>query len=483
MTIKYNDPINGVKSQVGEQQRVDFYKRNALVEVAEELYFGQFANTEAMPRNHGKEIVQDHYLPILHDNNLTDQGIDANGLSINQKVTITIVAGGVVQSHGADNRENGFGTHYAVGEGATAAAALTAAQADAVNIFKNLGVFDTDYATSRAALEALTPAWTFLENAAVPATGNLWGSSRDMGVVQGKLPMIGEDGGRLNRGGNTRVSIKSQMQNMGIFEEYSIDSIDFDSDKDFEMHMHRELLRAAAEIQEDALQIDLLNGAGLIRFGGDAISTSEVTGEAGGVISEITYDDLTRMDIDLTNNGASKKIKAVLGSTKTSTVTIQSARPMIVGSEMIPTLHKMTDNFGERAFKYVHEYGDAAKPMNGEIGAIGPFRVIVSPRMMYEGGAGANVVNNGGYRETNGRYDVYPMLIPSHGSFTEVSFHSSNGGKAGEKWTIIHRKPGYATMSKEDPFGKMGIKSIQWWYGSLVPRPEHVGLFKCVARV
>ena len=481
--MKYNDPANGSPSSVGAQQREDFYKRAALIEVAEELYFGQFANTEAMPRHYGKKIKQDHYLPILHDGNLTDQGIDANGLSVNQKVTITIVAGGAVRSYGADNRENGLGTHYAVGEGSSAAAALTAAQADAVNIFKNLGVFDTNYATTVTAIEALDPAWTVIVGTAVPATGNLWGSSRDMGTVQGKLPFIGEDGGRLNRVGSTRVSIESQMQNMGIFEEYSADAIDFDSDKDFEMHMHRELLRAAAEIQEDALQIDLLNGAGLIRFGGDAISTSEVTGEASATASEITYDDLTRMDIDLTNNGAPKKIKAVLGSTKTDTKTVQSARPMIIGSELIPTLHKMKDNFQERAFKYVHEYADGTKPMNGEVGAVGPFRVIVSPRMMYEAGAGATVTTNGGYRETNGKYDVYPMLIPSQGSFSEISFHSSNGGKAGEKWTIHHRKPGYATMGKDDPFGKKGIKSIQWWYGSLIPRPEHVGLFKCVAQL
>ena len=316
MPKTYNDPAGGNPSSVGKQQRTDFYKRKALVEVSEELYFGQFADTENMPKHYGKKIVMDHYLPILHDGNLTDQGIDAAGVSTVQKVTIMIVAAGAVRSNAADNRENGFGTHYAVGEGANAAAALTAAQADAESVFKNLGVFDTDYATTKAAVEALTPAWIVTEYGAVPATGNLWGSSRDVGNVSSKMPALTENGGRVNRVGNTRVTLESQMKNMGIFDEYTVDSLDFDSDSELEMHTHREMLRAAAEIQEDALQIDLLNSAGLIRFGGDAMSTSEITGESGAVASVATFEDLMRLDIDLTNNKAPKKIKAVLGFTE-----------------------------------------------------------------------------------------------------------------------------------------------------------------------
>lgn len=478
---QYKDPAGGTPSSIGVQQRTDFYKRKALVEVSEELYFGQFADKEAMPKHYGKKIVQDHYLPILHDGNFTDQGIDASGLSTVQKVTITIVAAGV-KSNAADNRENSFGTHYAVGEGADAAAALAAAQDDAVNVFKNLGVFDTDYATTKTAVEAFQTAWTIVENAAVPATGNLWGSSRDVGNVTAKMPGIGENGGRVNRVGNTRVSIESQIKQLGIFEEYTAESYAFDSDSELEMHSHRELLRAAAEITEDALQIDLLNAAGLVRFGGDALATDQITGNTEDVKSVATFDDFMRLDIDLTNNKAPKKIKAILGSQKNDTKTVDAARVLIVGSEMIPTLKSMTDTFGEPAFIHARQYADASKPMNGEIGAIDGFRIIVSPRMMYWAGAGAAVTTNGGYRETNGRYDVYPMLAMSMGAFAEVSFHTAPGGKTGSKWVVMHQKPGLETMSHEDPYGKKGRRSIQWWYGSLISRPEWIGLFKVVAK-
>lgn len=478
----YNDPANGSPSSIGNQQRVDFYKRKALIDVAEEMYFGQFAEKEMMPKHYGKKIVQDVYLPILHDRNFTDQGIDAAGLTDVRKVTITIVTG-VVAAVFADNRENGPGTHYAVGEGADAAAALAAAQADAVNYFTRLGVFDTDYATTVANVTDPAIGWTVVVGTDVPATGNLWGSSRDIGNVTAKLPALSEHGGRVNRVGHTRVSIESDLQELGIFEEYTADSYMFDSDADLEMHCHRELLRAAAEITEDALQIDLLNAAGLVRYGGDAVAISEVTGNQGDVISLATYDDFMRLDIDLTNNKAPKKIKAILGSTKNDTRTVEAARVLIIGSELIPTVKGMVDNFGERAFKYVHEYGDAQKPMNGEIGAIDAFRIIVSPRMLHYAGAGAAVTTNAGYRATNGNYDVFPMLALSMGAFTEVSFHTGMGGKTGEKWNVMHQKPGKETMDHEDPYGKKGRRSISWFYGSLITRPEWIGKFMVVAKV
>jgi len=484
-TVKqYKDPAGGTPSSVGAQQRTDFYKRKALIEVAEELYFGQFADKEQMPKHYGKKIVQDHYLPILHDGNFTDQGIDASGLTVNQKVTILIVAGAAVKSNASDNRENSsFGTHYAVGEGVDAAAALAAAKLDAEDIFDSLGVLTTDYDTSKTALEALTPAWTIVERASVNATGNLWGSSRDIGNVTAKMPTLSENGGRVNRVGNTRVSIESTLSEMGIFEEYTAASYDFDSDADLEMHNHRELLPAAAEISEDRLQIDLLNSAGLVRFGGAATATNELTGVAADTVSVATFDDFMRMDIDLTNNKAPKKIKAILGSTKNDTKTVDAARVLIVGSEMIPTLKSMTDTFGNPAFIHVREYADASKPMNGEIGAIDAFRIIVSPRMMYWAGAGAAEGTNAGYRVTDGKYDVYPMLAMSMGAFAEVSFHSGIGGKTGSKWVVMHQKPGLDTMSHDDPYGKKGRRSIQWYYGSLISRPEWIGLFKVVAKI
>ena len=45
----YNAP-HATPSTVGSQIRVDYYFRKALVEAAKESYFGQLANTRAMPK-------------------------------------------------------------------------------------------------------------------------------------------------------------------------------------------------------------------------------------------------------------------------------------------------------------------------------------------------------------------------------------------------------------------------------------------------
>lgn len=485
MAMQYKDPANGVPSNIGSQARTDFFKTRAMIEVQDDIFFGQFSDTMQQPKNSGKKVIMDHYLPVLHDANLNDQGIDATGVSTVQKVTIKIVAG-TVPADAMDYRGTSvggsYGTYYAVGEGATAGTALTAAQAKAVDVFKTLGVFVTSYAATKTAVLALTPAWTVTEGAAVPATGNLYGSSRDVGLVQGKLPTLGENGGRVNRVGNTRVRLESSIERLGFFDEYTADSLDFDSDSELEMHTHREMLRAAVEIAEDALQLDILAAAGLIRFGGTATSTSQLTGETSATASLVTYDDLMRLDIDLTNNRAPKTISAITGSTNVDTLTVQGARPLLIGSEMIPTIKAMTDNFGNQAFKDISKYSAAgSKAVTGEIGAIDGFRIIVVPRMMYWAGVGATVTNNAGYRATNGKYDVFPLLCISKGAFTEIGFRSSNANAG--KWDVKHQKPGMATMAYNDPFGMTGRRSISFWYGCLVQRPEWIGLIKSVAKL
>jgi len=468
---QYNKPLAGEPSSVSKEQiRTDFFKRKALVAAQEELIYGQFADTQNMPRHFGKKIKTYEYIPILNDANLTDQGIDAAGLSTTLKVTIKMVPASSVAFNRSYRNTRITGTLYASGEGTTKAAALTAAKKAAESVLKNIGVLQTDYATTKAALTD----WKFEESDAVPNTGNLYGSSRSVGDVNGKMPALSENGGRVNRVGATRKQLESDLHNMGIFQEYSKDSLDFDSDAQLDMHMHRELLRAAAQIQDDFLQINLLNSAGMVRYSGDAVSRATMTGEAGGTVSAIKYEDLMRLDIDMTSTGAPKNIKAITGVNKIDTQTIQSARALLVPSEVIPMLQGMVDTFNRPAFKFLHEYqGGGYKGLRGEIGAIHGFRIIVAPRALYYAGEGADVTNNGGYRETNGKYDVFPMMVISAGAFSEIGFMSD---RVGSKWQVLDQKPGIATMNENDPYGKLGRRSLQWWAGSLVKRPEHIAI-------
>lgn len=318
------------------------------------------------------------------------------------------------------------------------------------------------------------------------ADGNLYGSSKDIGTINAKLPLLSETGGRVNRVGYSRLVLEANLENLGFFHEFTDEALNFDTMDDLYQHISRELVRGASEITEDVLQIDLLNGAGVIYFGGDATQDIEMTGEDADVKSVITYEDLQRMSIQLDDNRTPKSTKILTGSRMTDTSTIGAGRVLYVGSELQMQIEKMTDAFGNKAFVPVEQYayaGDYKKGVNmihGEIGKVGQFRIVVVPEMTHWAGAGKAVTTNGGYRETGGSYDIFPMLCIGSESFTTIGFQTS--GKS-FKFKIITKMPGEGVAQHNDPFGRTGFSSIQWYYGTLILRPERIALAKTVAEL
>lgn len=382
----YNDPINGSTSSVGGQIRTDYYLKKALIEATKEQYFSQLADVTAMPKHFGKTIKLYHYLPLLDDRNINDQGIDASGATI-------------------DN-------------------------------------------------------------------GNLYGSSKDVGTIAGKMPTLTEHGGRVNRVGFKRIELEGTIEKFGFFDEYTQESLDFDTDGELQMHINREMLRGANEITEDALQIDLLNGAGTVRYAGEATTNATIAED-----SIVTYEDLMKLAIDLDNNRTPKHTKVIAGSRMIDTKTISAARVMYIGSELIPTLRAMKDLHGNPAFVPVQQYADAGSTLNGEIGSVDAFRIVVVPEMMKFEGEGAAEVAETAYA-TGGNVDVFPMLVVGDGSFTTIGFQTD--GKT-VKFKITHKKPGEATADRTDPYGETGFMSIKWYYGSMMLRPERIALIKTAA--
>ena len=471
MTMSYNDPLGGSPSSIGSQINVDFYRKAALKEIAKEQYFGQMADVTAMPKHFGKKIKLFHYLPLLEDANINDQGIDSAAATTTRQVTIEIIPAGITPA------AIGYTNYYAVGQAGSDGAALTAAQAKADAIFAELGVFDTNYATTVAAIEGA--GWTVNVNDGVPVNGNLYGSSKDIGYIQGKLPLLSENGGRVNRVGFSRREIEGTIEKLGFFDEYSKESLDFDTDMELEMHVNREMLNGANEVTEDMLQIDLLNSAGVLRYAGDATAADEITGE--GTVSEVMYNDLVKLSISLDNNRCPKQTTIISGSRMVDTKVIPAARYMYIGSEMLPTMERLKDYHLERAWIPVEKYANAGSMARGEEGTAGKFRFIVVPEMMHWAGAGAAVTANEGFHETDGNYDVYPMLAIGEKSFTTIGFQTD--GKT-VKFSIKHAKPeSDISYGAHDPFGEKGFMSIKWYYGFMPLRPERIALIKTVARI
>jgi len=383
----YNDPAGGTPSEVGPQFRTDFYQKKALIEAQKEQYFMPLADVTAMPKHFGKTIKKYHYMPLLDDRNINDQGIDAAGTTI--------------------------------------------------------------------------------------ADGNLYGSSKDIGTIPGKLPTLSEAGGRVNRVGFKRLELEGTINKFGFFDEYTQESLDFDTDAELEMHINREMVRGASEITEDALQIDLINGAGVIRFAGDATANAEVDDA-----DEVTYGDIMRLGIDLDNNRTPKHTKIITGTRLVDTKVVNACRVMYVGSELIPLLKGMKDLHNNPAFIPVQHYAAGGDVMNGEIGSIDNFRIVVVPEMLKWAGAGADASATATHHETGNAYDVFPMLVVGNASFTTIGFQTD--GKT-VKFKITHKKPGRETADRNDPYGETGFMSIKWYYGTMILRGERIGLIKTAA--
>lgn len=308
----------------------------------------------------------------------------------------------------------------------------------------------------------------------VTENGNLYGSSKDIGKITDKMPALSESGGRVNRVGFTRKTLEGTFQNYGYFTEYTEDSVNFDTDEQLMTHVNREMLKGANEITEALLQIDLINNAGVTKYAGVATQASEV-----GKTSLVTYQDLVNLVTDLDNNRTPKDTKINTGSVKVDTKTINAARLLYIGSEVKNTLRKMTDFFNNPAFIGVQHYADGTKPLKGEIGTIDEFRIIVVPEMFKWAGAGQAATAADGVHLTAGKVDVFPMLVIGSESFTTIGFQSD---AKSVKFKIIHKKPG-ENVGPQDPYGKLGFMSIQWWYGFMVIRPERIALIKTAALV
>ena len=117
----------------------------------------------------------------------------------------------------------------------------------------------------------------------------------------------------------------------------------------------------------------------------------------------------------------------VVASRPVSRLTYSPKAPLTAWSDLSASQIEadMVDSFGNPAFIPVHQYGAATGTVNGEIGAVGDFRIVLAPEMMHWAGGGATLTTNaGGFRNTGGNFDVFPSLVVGSESFTTIGFQT-----------------------------------------------------------
>ena len=473
MGIKYNGGnATGNKSTLGEQLNDFLFVKKALIETKDMEYFGQLGDTKSIPKHYGKSLKMYHFLPVLHDDNKNTQGIDAQG---------TVLEEGKFYAYAKDGSK-----------------VTTSAAPD--------GVYASEAAAETAIKAAATAAKVPVsEYKIVKGGGNLYGGSKVTKVILDNLPLLGEDGGKVNRIGFTRKVIEGTAHNYGVFYAWSREALDFDSQEDLAEFLSRETLIAIKKVNEAVIQAELLAGATteILCAGRNTTADSFVISSKAGETSIVDYSKLEKLEQALDDIKCPVDTSIVAGSNATTNVqNIKQARYIFISPALESTIRRLKDWHGQACFVDVKDYAvqgsgkynsDSYRNVAaGEIGAIGGFRFIKNREMQMD--LTIDVVDGGGtkvtpssnaetkkYRAIQGKFEIHNMLVVGGESFAHINLqHTGVGKKVDNKYEIIVADP-QEIKSFDDPFSKNGYCSAQWWQGVMIVRPERLGIIKTLA--
>jgi N4-gp56 family major capsid protein len=463
------------------------YDRAAIEVSLDELIYGRHVDIKTQQRNTGKTFRISRFHHVLDDANVNNQGLDGSGNVIGN--TSWIFDNTAYASEAAAYvAKNAYitTTH-------TAAIIAAANATTGVSGITTLSVVDAISATIAentveivrdtyqcAAYSAGGNVVVYLPAAIVSdliaqgdvmqvvnGGGNLYGSSRNVGDVVSGLPTLSEGADRVNRVGVTRENFSATLVRQGNFIEYT-DEVTMFSDHDMQMEYRSKLARLALEVRDDQTQLGMLGAAGLRFYAGTATTVTEV-GESqdGGDTNEacrVSLNLVRKLVKRLKINKAVKSTKLLTGSTNVGTAPVNAAFYGIAGPDVVYDLEDIDE------FKAVHEYAYAKDLAPNEVGSLHEMRFLESNRAMKYAGKGAAVgaTDDLGLASTDGYLDVFPILVPTPGSYATV-------GLAGRGKIVFNAvKPGTAEIN--NPYANKGLFSYNYFWGGLALQPEKLAV-------
>lgn len=308
-------------------------------------------------------------------------------------------------------------------------------------------------------------------------------TSRDIADVTNGLTATDGTGAALTEGAGVtnkrsikKITMETSFASYGEMIDYT-DEVELFSEDYIHVQYRKELGYLANRRYEDLIQLDML-GTTNVMYSGVATSI-ETMGQ--GVAADGSQDDLFRVNFDLirkasrklVRNRAKKNTKIVTGSTKIDTRTINKAFYAIIGPEVKFDLETITDPVGDLAYIPAYKYASATNLAEGEVGAMQDVRFIESESQVVYRGQGATVpagyVGNLAYTGTigsNAKFDVFPILFPTEGSFATV------GLKGHGKIKFMSQSPDKVELS--NPYGTKGFFSYRFWYAGIILQEERL---------
>lgn len=316
-----------------------------------------------------------------------------------------------------------------------------------------------------------------LNDADFAAKGFLTSRSADEVSLALTNASLSEGAGAVNKRSLQKVTVETTLARYGEMIDYT-DEVDLFSEDYIQVKYREELGELANSRMEDLIQLDMLgtptkmySGAGVSL---DTVGDSIATDGSEDAEWKVSYDLIRKAVRKLTRNRAKKNTSIVTGSTKIDTKTIAKSYYAIIGPEVKTDLENLTRGTSyEKQFVYepIEKYGDAAKLAEGEVGAMYQVRFIESEGAVVYRGKGATVptgyvgsLSYTGIIGTDAKFDVYPILFPTEGSFATV------GLKGQGKIKFNSKDP--AEVENVNPYGTTGFFSYNFFYAGIILEPE-----------
>jgi N4-gp56 family major capsid protein len=428
MSMKFNQGgYTTPTSSVGVQFNEKFWSKVAVKAARRYMTFSQLGEQLIQPKNYGDTIVKYAEVPIIHQLNINDQGIDANGAVLikNKWYSYDVNGAMLAPTTGSDTKE------------------LAEAVVGTVTIKSG--------------------------------NGNMWGGDNSISVIKGSFPALGEEGGKVNAVGMIRQMLTAKVTEFGFHIPFTQKMIDMDSETGLLARMAQEVGIAQGEIREKQIMMGLLAAAETNRV----IAGTAGTVSAIGAADIVDFQDIRSMQQSLKFARVPKQTRIIDGSTNFGTTVVGAGYTAFAGQELLPTLEDMT-YAGVNVWKPVESYAAAGTIMENEIGKISNTRFVEVMEMGKYAGAGAvstdatNDTDAANRYQTGTHYDVFPILYVGTDSFGTVGFE----GDVARVNTIMPKADAY-----NDPFGKKGAVSISWYFGMLVYRPERIRMIATAASI
>lgn len=329
---------------------------------------------------------------------------------------------------------------------------------------------------------------------------NIADVSAGLTATDGSGASLTEGAGATNKRSIKKITMETAFARYGEMIDYT-DEVEMFSEDVVQVQYREELGRLANRRSEDLIQMDMLatttvmypgTASSLVTVGGDTTAIDGTEDE----LSQINYDLIRKGVRKLVRNRAEKNTSIVTGSTKIDTRTVNKAFYAVVGPEVKFDLENVvrgnvTDNgMTEYAYVPAYKYSDAANLAEGEVGAMGDVRFIESESALVYRGAGAvaptsyagtlstttldadsagamNTFTGGSaYSAAEVRFDVFPILFPTKGSFATV------GLKGNDKIKFRSQSPEKTEL--DNPYGTQGFFSYNMWYAGIILQEERL---------